>query len=55
MREFFAMGGYAVWVWTAYGLTALVMMVNILAARSRLRNVSTRVSRSRRASGREQG
>ena len=27
MTEFFAMGGYAVYVWTAYGFAALVLLV----------------------------
>ena len=27
MAEFFAMGGYAVYVWTAYGFAALVLLV----------------------------
>ena len=30
MSEFFAMGGYATYVWSAWGLTALVMAVNLL-------------------------
>lgn len=38
MSEFFDMGGYAAFVWPAYGLTALIMVVvaiiSIRAARS---------------------
>lgn len=30
IREFFAMGGYAFYVWTAYGITLLVLVVNII-------------------------
>lgn len=30
LNEFFAMGGYAFYVWTAYGITALVLVANIL-------------------------
>jgi heme exporter protein CcmD len=33
LQEFFRMGGYAGYVWTAYGLTALVLLLNWLAAR----------------------
>jgi heme exporter protein CcmD len=33
LQEFFRMGGYAAYVWTAYGLTALVLLLNWLAAR----------------------
>ena len=37
MREFFAMGGYAFYVWGAYAVTALVVIAEILAVRSRRR------------------
>ncbi|MGZ5008708.1 MAG: heme exporter protein CcmD [Methylobacter sp.] len=30
MQEFFAMGGYAFYVWTAYGLTLVVLLANII-------------------------
>jgi heme exporter protein D len=30
MQEFFAMGGYAFYVWTSYGLTLLVLLLNII-------------------------
>jgi heme exporter protein D len=33
LNEFFRMGGYAGYVWTSYGLTALVLLLNWLAAR----------------------
>jgi heme exporter protein D len=35
MTEFFAMGGYAFYVWGAYGVTALVLAVEVLALRGR--------------------
>lgn len=28
-REFFAMGGYGLYVWGSYGLTALVLVLNL--------------------------
>lgn len=28
--EFFAMGGYAFYVWTSYGVTLLVLLVNVV-------------------------
>ena len=31
MAEFLHMGGYAFYVWSAYGLTALVLLANALA------------------------
>ena len=37
MAEFFAMGGYAQFVWSAFGLTLVVLILNIVAARRRLR------------------
>ncbi|PPD22906.1 MAG: heme exporter protein CcmD [Methylomonas sp.] len=30
VQEFFAMGGYAFYVWTSYGITAVVLIVNLL-------------------------
>lgn len=30
LQEFFAMGGYAFYVWTSYGITAVVLIVNVL-------------------------
>jgi heme exporter protein D len=34
MSDFFAMGGYAVFVWSAYGLGAVVVFWNALSARA---------------------
>ena len=39
MNEFFAMGGYAFYVWGAYGMTALVVIAEVLAVRARRRAV----------------
>ena len=33
LQDFLAMGGYAAYVWPAYGLTALVLLWNWWAAR----------------------
>jgi len=30
LSEFFAMGGYAFYVWTSYGLTLIVLLANIV-------------------------
>ncbi|MEC4750227.1 heme exporter protein CcmD [Methylomicrobium sp. Wu6] len=30
VKEFFAMGGYAFYVWTAYGITLAVLAANIM-------------------------
>ena len=37
MTEFLAMGGYAFYVWGAYGVTALVIVAEILTVRARQR------------------
>jgi heme exporter protein D len=48
LREFFAMGGYGFFVWSSYGLTALLLVGNLVLALRRERRVlqelSTRVS-----------
>lgn len=37
--EFLAMGGYGLYVWGSYAVTALVLILNVLAARAREKNV----------------
>ncbi|WP_119679850.1 heme exporter protein CcmD [Indioceanicola profundi] len=37
MTEFFAMGGYAVYIWTSYGLAALILVGLLLASIRSLR------------------
>ena len=37
MAEFLAMGGYGFYVWGAYGVTALVLVVEVLGVRARRR------------------
>ena len=50
MEEFIAMGGYARFVWPSFGLTALILIGNIVTARRRLRRIhqelATRLARS---------
>ena len=38
MSEFFAMGGYAWYVWMAYGAAAVAIVVEIAAVRARRRH-----------------
>ena len=46
MSDFLAMGGYAPYVWSAYGITLLVILLNIWAARrARVRSLE-RIARS---------
>jgi heme exporter protein D len=37
MKEFFAMGGYAWYVWGSYGVTFLLLLAEILMLRKRAR------------------
>jgi len=37
--EFFAMGGYGLYVWGSYGMAALVLVFNVLSARRREKSV----------------
>jgi heme exporter protein D len=39
MNEFFAMGGYAFYVWGAYSVAALVIAVEIVTVRAKRRAV----------------
>ncbi len=43
MADFLDMGGYAFWVWSSYGLTVLVMLANVILARSLLRRSTERL------------
>lgn len=52
MREFLAMGGYAVWVWSAFGLTAVVLALNVVAAGRRYQQTLLRLrARAARLTG----
>jgi heme exporter protein D len=57
ITEFFAMGGYAGYVWPAYGLTALVLggvlFASVLGARRAARRLAEleRIAPRRRARG----
>lgn len=43
MGDFLAMGGYAPWVWSAFGLTLVVLVGNIIAAADRYRQAIERL------------
>ncbi len=51
LESFLYMGGYAVYVWPAYGITALVLVVNVvwpvLQRKQLLRQISLRQKRAR--------
>ncbi|HEC12472.1 MAG TPA: heme exporter protein CcmD [Acidiferrobacteraceae bacterium] len=52
LSEFFHMGGYAFYVWTAYGITLVVLLINILLPmqqhHKQLNRIARRVRRQRR-------
>ncbi|MDX1443834.1 MAG: heme exporter protein CcmD [Gammaproteobacteria bacterium] len=45
MSEFFAMGGYAAYVWSAFGITAFTMIVLAVLARRADRRALDRIRR----------
>lgn len=45
MRDFFAMGGYAFYVWTSYGLALVVLAFNIIQPLLHKRRVLKRITR----------
>ena len=49
MQEFFNMGGYAAYVWSAFGITMLVLVLNVILARRHHRNAATHARRRQRS------
>lgn len=53
-ERFFAMGGYAVYVWTSYGLMAVVLLLNLALPLRRhaelLKGIARRLKQDRRPS-----
>lgn len=45
LNEFLTMGGYGAYVWPAYGLAVLVVIVNILLPLKRLRELKADIRR----------
>ncbi|WP_456412648.1 heme exporter protein CcmD [Thiolapillus sp.] len=45
LSEFFAMGGYALYVWGSFGATALLMIAEPLLLRQRRKAALQRISR----------
>ena len=52
MNEFFHMGGYAFFVWTSYGLAAVILIANIIMPMQRKKDIINNLKRRVR---REQG
>lgn len=51
--EFFAMGGYAFYVWSSYGAVALVLILNVYLPLQRRRRVERRVREFIRLKGQQ--
>ena len=47
--EFFAMGGYALYVWCSFGICALVLLLEPLAVRARHKSIVRRLQRQEMA------
>lgn len=52
MTEFLHMGGYAFFVWTSYGLAAIILIANIILPMQRKKEIFNNLKRRLR---REQG
>jgi heme exporter protein D len=44
MSEFFAMGGYAFYVWVSYGLATVILVANVVLPRRRHRELLRRLT-----------
>ena len=45
--EFFAMGGYALYVWSSFGICALVLILEPLLVRARFRAIVRRLKQEK--------
>jgi heme exporter protein D len=54
MSEFFAMGGYAVYVWPSYLLATIILVANIVAPLLQHKRVLTEIARKLRRARKEQ-
>ena len=48
LGEFFYMGGYAFYVWSAYGVTFIVLVANVVVPMLRARELRARLARQAR-------
>lgn len=53
ITEFFAMGGYAFYVWSSYGIVAVVLIANVIAVRHRRRVLMRELARKERQAARK--
>ena len=52
--DFFAMGGYAFYVWFAYGLSAMVLIINAILPTKRERSLLGKIAKRTREKQKEQ-
>ena len=52
MSEFFAMGGHGFYIWSSYAVTALFMIIEVIAVVRSQRTVVKRLTRLARAEAR---
>jgi heme exporter protein D len=53
LNEFFHMGGYAVYVWTSYGIALVVLLLNIILPVRQHRKLLTDIARMASRAGRK--
>ncbi len=51
MSAFFAQGGYGFFVWSAYGMAAIVLIAEVMQLRARQRALLARLARLQRLAG----
>jgi len=54
MKEFFHMGGYALYVWPSYGLAMIVLIANLVAPVLQRRRLLADIARKLRRARRDQ-
>jgi heme exporter protein D len=54
MREFFAMGGYAAYVWPSYALALIILIGNIIAPMQQRKKIVSDIARKIRRARDEQ-
>ena len=45
MMEYLNMGGYAAYVWSSYGIVAIVLILNILSSLKRYQSILVRIKK----------
>nr|VFJ52796.1 MAG: heme exporter protein D [Candidatus Kentron sp. FM]VFK22925.1 MAG: heme exporter protein D [Candidatus Kentron sp. FM] len=51
MMEFFHMGGYGLYIWSAYGLALVIFLMNLIQARSCQRRIEKTLTRRANLAG----